>query len=119
MNGHRNVLNAFRRHRGEGLFLSSIVLGELEFGVAHSTKIQQNRIVLDNMIAGLMVIPFDGLEACVYGAMKAQLTKNGNTFGKLDMLIAAHALAQNLTLVTHNTREFSKVPGLRIVDWME
>jgi tRNA(fMet)-specific endonuclease VapC len=63
-------------------------------------------------------LPFDDASAEVYGRIRAQLGAQGNLIGPNDLLIASIALANNLTLVTHNTREFSRIPELRIEDWV-
>ena len=66
---------------------------------------------------GLEILDFDGDDARYTGEIRAMLAKLGNPIGPYDGLIAGQALARDLTLVTHNTRELSRVPGLRIEDW--
>ncbi len=72
---------------------------------------------LDQFITQLEIIPFEEHAACIYGGIRAHLEKAGMPIGSMDMLIAAHALSLGVPLVTNNTREFAKVPGLALFDW--
>ena len=98
--------------------ISAITLAELEFGVAKSSKPQQNNEALQSFVAPLEILPFDDRAACRYGEIRAHLEKKGQPIGSLDMLIAAHASSLALTLVTNNLREFKKVPGLTAESWV-
>ena len=97
--------------------ISSITLSELEFGVARSTRPQQNKLALAHFLAPLEILPFDDQAAAQYGPIRALLESNGTPIGPLDTLIASHALALDSTLVTNNIREFARVPKLVIEDW--
>lgn len=97
--------------------ISAITLAELEFGVAKSSRAQQNNEALQAFVAPLEILPFDDRAACRYGEIRAHLEKKGQPIGSLDMLIAAHASSLSLTLVTNNLREFKKVPGLTVEGW--
>jgi len=99
--------------------ISSITLSELEYGVEKSGRRDRNKIALANFIAPIGVIDYDDLAAAQYGKIRTSLEKNGMTIGALDMLIAAHALARDLILVTNNEREFKRVSGLTIENWFE
>jgi tRNA(fMet)-specific endonuclease VapC len=68
-------------------------------------------------LAPLTILPFDQQASWFYGDLRADLQKRGTPIGSLDTLIAAHALSQQSTLVTNNTREFALVPGLRLENW--
>ena len=105
-----------RRHRLSALGLSSIVVSELSWGVAKS-GLQKNVEALDAFLAAFQVAAYDQAAAFVYGRLRADLERRGTLIGPLDMLIAAHALSLDLTLVTNNEREFKRVPGLRIENW--
>jgi tRNA(fMet)-specific endonuclease VapC len=97
----------------EKLFLSSIVLHELWFGVAKSQRIARNAAILTEFIHGAYpTLEFSNGDAEVAGQIRAYLKAAGT-------LIAGQALARGLTLVTANTREFSRVNGLRLVDWTQ
>jgi tRNA(fMet)-specific endonuclease VapC len=98
--------------------LSSIALAELYAGIAKSDRSHENADALDRSLALLDIVPFDEPAAAVYGAIRARLERRGTTIGPLDMLIAAHAMSANVTLVTHNTREFERLADLRVEDWI-
>lgn len=97
--------------------VSSITLAELEYGVAKSSRPTQNREALLAFITPLEVCFFDDHAALHYGAIRAELERKGTLIGPMDMLIAAHARSLSLTLVTNNTREFKRVPELKLENW--
>ena len=113
-----SVLRRFMQYRPEDMCISSITMAELEYGVYNSSKPEQNRLALMTFLSGIEVVPFDAVAAMVYGSIRADLTKKGTLIGANDMLIAAHAKALGLTLVTNNTREFNRVEGLKIENWV-
>jgi tRNA(fMet)-specific endonuclease VapC len=98
--------------------ISVITLAELEYGVAKSSFIEKNRIALAKFIAPIEVLPFSDKATVFYGDIHAYLEKKGIIIGAFDLLIAAQALAENLILVTNNEREFNRVPGLVIENWV-
>ena len=98
--------------------ISTITLNELSFGAAKSTRQQQNLEALQEFLLPLEIAPYDDSCAFRYGPVRAAMESKARPIGSLDMLIAAHALSIDAVLVTHNTREFSQVPGLRLEDWM-
>jgi tRNA(fMet)-specific endonuclease VapC len=83
-----------------------------------SSKSDQNQIALSQFVAPLEILPYGDDAAQFYGSIRAYLEKQGTPLGSLDMLIAAHALSINGTLVTNNEKEFSRVPDLRIENWI-
>jgi tRNA(fMet)-specific endonuclease VapC len=97
--------------------VSSVTVAELQFGVQRSNYPQQNQLALNQFLVPLNILDFDYDAATAYGEVRAYLEAQGTPIGSLDTLIAAHALSRNLTLVTNNTREFSRVSGLLIEDW--
>jgi tRNA(fMet)-specific endonuclease VapC len=97
--------------------VSAITVAELEFGAAASQRQGDNLARLERFILEFEVWPFDRPAARRYGPLRADLKARGLPIGPLDCLIAAHALASDAFLVTNNTREFARVPGLRIADW--
>lgn len=111
-----DVLERFRKYRMGEVGLCSVVAAELAFGVAKSGSLR-NRQALEMFLAPLTILPFDQQASWVYGDLRADLQKRGTPIGSLDTLIAAHALSQQATLVTNNTREFAMVPGLRLENW--
>ena len=94
-----------------------IVLYELETGIAKSQQPQKRRKQLDALLAVTKLLPLDRAAARTSARLRATLEKAGTPLGPTDFLIAGIALAQDATLVTRNTREFSRVAGLRSVDW--
>ena len=113
---------ALKKLRGKSIGqvgISSVTLSELSFGAAASARPVQNLEALQEFLLPLEVAPYD--EACgfCYGIVRAGLEKKGRPIGSLDTLIAAHALVLDVILVTHNTREFSRVEGLRLEDWLK
>ena len=112
------VLSRFRRERLGEIGISTITAAELAFGVAKG-KSQRNRDALEMFMAPLEVLPFDACVIWRYGELRTELESRGQPIGALDTMIAAHALAANAILVTNNTREFSRVPGLRLENWAQ
>ena len=113
------ALRRFRQEMDGGLCISSVTLAELEFGVHNSSDPIRNGQALLRFLAPLSVLPFGPAAASEYGAIRAFLQKKGTPIGPLDMLIAAHARAEGLTLVTNNTGEFARVPELELENWAE
>jgi tRNA(fMet)-specific endonuclease VapC len=99
------------------LFLCSIVKAEMYFGADKSPRRQANLLLLEKLFSRFASLPFDDSCAEIYGRIRADLAARGQPIGPNDLLIAATALANDVTLVTHNTGEFSRVSGLRLEDW--
>ena len=97
--------------------VSSVTRAELLYGARRSARVAENLRVLAAFFAPLVSLPFDDACAEAYGAIRASLAAAGRPIGPNDLLIAATALAHDLTLVTHNVREFSRIPALKIEDW--
>ena len=97
--------------------ISSITLGELEYGVAKSRKPEQNKLALTRFLAPIEILQYDDMAAQQYGPLRARLETKGTPIGALDMLIAAHALSLKCRLVTNNEKEFRRVPGLQVENW--
>lgn len=113
----RSILERFNEHAVGDIGISVITLAELEYGVSKSSKPAKNKEALDQFVAPLDVVAFDRSATAVYGKLRTTLEKKGQSIGAMDLLIAAHALALNVRLVTHNVREFSRVPGLGVETW--
>jgi len=112
------VLARFRQERIGSVGISSVTAAELAFGVAKSGS-ARNREALEMFLAPLEILPFDDSVIWCYGDLRAGLERRGQAIGALDTMIAAHALASNTILVTNNTREFARVPELRLQNWAE
>jgi tRNA(fMet)-specific endonuclease VapC len=108
-----------KREPSGNIVICSVVLGELLYGAERSgTPYRVNNFLLvEQLRLRFASIPFDDSAAEEYGKVRAHLTNSGQLIGPNDMLIAAIALANGVTLVTHNTAEFSRVPGLLLEDW--
>ncbi|MFK7974411.1 MAG: PIN domain-containing protein [Rickettsiaceae bacterium] len=103
--------------KNSSLCISSIVLAELQYGVSNSKFKEQNQINVNQLICKLDVLDFSEKCAFYYGELRADLKKKGIIIGNNDLLIASHALAEELTLVTNNASEFNRVKGLKVIDW--
>jgi tRNA(fMet)-specific endonuclease VapC len=99
------------------VFLCDIVKFELYYGAYRSSRQQENLETLRVFFSEFVSLPFDGQAAAICGYIRSQLAERGTLIGAYDMQIAAIALANALTLVTHNVAEFSRVEGLNIEDW--
>ena len=102
----------------EQLCISSITLGELQYGAEKSARPTENGIRVQHFISRLQVLAFDGRAALHYGQLRAELERAGTPCGAYDMLIGAHARSEGLTIVTNNMREFTRMPGLRAENWV-
>ena len=102
----------------EALCISTITLGELCIGVEKSARRSQNLRAIEEFAARLEVMPFPAKAAAHFGQIRAELARLGTPCGAYDMLIAAHARSEGLTLVTNNIREFQRIPALRIDNWV-
>jgi tRNA(fMet)-specific endonuclease VapC len=112
------VLKRFNAYTVGEIGISWITLAELEFGVAKSQHVEKNQAALDEFILPLEIASFDRETARIYGRVRAALEKRGTPTGSLDTMIGAHALALGVTLATNNTKEFSRIKGLNIIDWL-
>lgn len=97
--------------------ISAITEGELLFGLAKKPDATQLKMLVHEFLIRIDVLPWDSVIAECYGKLRANMQRKGRILGNLDMLIAAHALALDLVLIT-NDRAFSQVEGLKIEDWM-
>lgn len=113
-----NVLDRLKDSRGKGLSISTITLAELEFGIANSDYKERNRIALMEFLAIINIKPFDESATREYGIVKKDLKDRNCLIGPLDMLIGAHAKSLDMVLVTNNVREFNRINGLQIEDWV-
>ena len=117
-----NIIIYIIKHRPEAVFrrfqelapsdfcISAVTMAEMEYGISKSSRPEQNRIAFD--------LPFDDAAAEEYGPIRAGLEKDGMPIGPNDLLIAAHAKSRDLILVTNNTREFDRVEGLTVENWV-
>ena len=117
INNKRNVRDRFITEYPSGISISAITEAELWFGIENSGTPERNAITLRSFLTTVEIIPFDTLAAAEYGRVRAKLKRAGTPIGDRNTLIASHAKALGLTLVTNNTKEFSHVEGLSLEDW--
>lgn len=117
--GHPDLhLRMSRALDREVAVVSALTRAEVRFGQSRMTPQDKRHRRIDLLLDQLPTLPWTQEAADVYGPLKLLLQQQGRPIGELDTLIAAHALAEGLTLVTHNTRHFERIPGLRLEDWM-
>ena len=109
---------AFLQHDGQ-MCISSITWGELVYGAERSSQPARNLADIEGLAARLETAPFDFKAATHFGQVRAELYAQGTPIGPYDMMIAGHARALGLVLVTNNLREFRRVPGLRVENWID
>lgn len=111
------VRDAFNRHHGQ-LCISSVTLMELIYGAEKSAAPERNLAVVEGFAARLEVLSYDANAAAHTGQLGAELAKAGTPIGPYGQMIAGHARSLGLILVSNNLREFERVPGLRLEDWV-
>jgi tRNA(fMet)-specific endonuclease VapC len=111
------IARRIRRHAPRDVGVSAVVLHELYYGAFKSRRLEQNVARVDALL--FPVVEFDQEDARQAGEIRALLASKGTPIGPYDVLIAGQARARELTLVTHNTTEFQRVPGLTVEDWSE
>jgi tRNA(fMet)-specific endonuclease VapC len=116
---HPQVLQKLRGKSVGQVGISSITLGELSYGAEKSSRSKEAHEALGDFLVALEVAGFDDAAAMTYGRVRASLAQKGQPIEPLDTLIGSHALEFDVVLVTHNTREFSRIDGLRVEDWTE
>ena len=111
------VREAFNRYHGQ-LAISTVTLMELIYGAEKSAAPERNLAIVEGFAARLDVLDYDIQGAAHTAQLRAELANTGTPIGPYDRMIAGHARARGLTLVTNNLREFQRVPGLRVEDWV-
>ena len=115
-NRPKEIRKTFKRN-ADYLSMSAVTLGELIYGAERSAQVTRNLQDIEGLAARMDVIPFDYHAATHFGQVCAELSKKGKPIGPYDSMIAGHARALGLILVTNNIREFKRVPGLRVENW--
>ena len=116
-NSSRALITRLHQSNPDEIFLCSVVRAELIYGAYHSAHAAENLRLLEKFFAPFVSLPFDDTCSEIYGRIRDILAKNGTLIGPNDLMIAATALAADLTLVTANMREFGRVVGLSIENW--
>lgn len=118
MRGRNQTLIArWQPYPASEICLCSVVISELLFGALRSAKVASQLLAVANFVLPYQSLPFDDTAADHHSRIRAELAQKGISIGPHDSQIAAIALANNLTVVTHNVSEFSRVPGLTVEDW--
>ena len=112
------VIQKFREIGVGNIGISSITVSELQYGACKSKQIKKSLKRLDEFLSPFEVLAYDENASNYYGKFRSNLEKQGNVIGPLDMLIAAHALSENLTLITNNEKEFNRVKALKVDNWV-
>jgi len=116
-NRPEQVRRAFNRHADQ-LCVSTVTLGELIYGAEKSQQPERNLAEVESFAARLQVLPFGADAAIHFGQIRAELARSGCAIGPYDLMIAGHARSRGLVLVANNVREFHRVPGLRLENWV-
>jgi len=113
------VLRKLEQYTVNEFAISSITHAELQYGIEKSANKKTNQDALDEFLLPLTILPFHGkrLVTC-YGEIRVSLESKGKTIGPLDMLIAAHALSLDLTVISNNIKEFARIPNLKCENWI-
>lgn len=112
------VLETFNKYAGT-LCISSITYAELCHGVEKSSLPEHNRRQVEDFVSRLEIVPYGDKAAAHYGDIRATLERQGKTIGVNDLHIAAHARSEGLVVVTNNLKEFTRVDGLRLENWLK
>ena len=113
----RKVLDKFHTLDIGNVCISSVTLAELEYGVEKSDYKERNKLALAGFLSSIDILPFSDKAAAEYGKIRANLERQGNIIGAYDLMIGAHALSENITLVTNNTKEFKRIKNLSLENW--
>jgi len=112
-----NVNANFKKYQQEPMSISVVSYGELVFGAQKSQQIQKNLQTVETIKNIFPIENIDSDVMDVFGELKAQLQKKGKSVDDMDLLIGSTAIANDMTLVTHNTKHFENMPGIKLEDW--
>ena len=119
MRGDPHLINKIKSYSPSDLSLSTVTLAEIYYGIEKSqAKKKERRLKIEHIKSELDIFPFNEQAAVKYGVIRAALEKRGKPISERDTQIASIALANNLCLVTHNKKEFSRISKLKIEDWV-
>ena len=119
MTGRLPAVAARFEELADRICISSITLAELHYGAEKSARQDENRLALEKFAGGMAVLPFSASAAAHFGQIRAHLERLGRPASSPDVLIGAHARSEGLVLVTNNRREFDRMPGLLVENWLE
>ena len=113
-----SVIKLFSKLKPGDVAISAITIAELYFGIAKSSKPNENTIALQEFLQPLVTLDFNSDDSVFYGQIRAELEAKGQMIGAMDLLIASIALSRGLTLVTNNEKEFSRIKNLKVENWI-
>ena len=113
------AIKHFLKMKTDSIGISCITVSELYYGVAKSSRPNENMVALEQFLLPLIDIDYNKKDAIAYGRIRAQLEKEGRMIGAMDLLIASQALSRNLILVTNNEKEFNRIKNLQIENWVK
>ncbi|MFC1582196.1 type II toxin-antitoxin system VapC family toxin [Planctomycetota bacterium] len=113
------VIQKLKRLHMDTIGISAITVSELEYGIEKSAHTEQNRIALLEFLVPFTILDYDQEASSEYGRIRTALEKKGKPIGAMDLLIAAHAKSKGLILVTNNEKEFKRVEGLQVENWVK
>lgn len=117
-NKPESVIKHFMKYKPQQIGISSIVLAEMMYGVYNSQQIERNLAAFRVLVDNLIVVDFDSKAASLYGQHKARLKKIGQLISDNDLLIGCHALALGVPLISNNIREYQRIEGLKLENWI-
>lgn len=117
-NKYPEVVTRLRKFGVDEIKISAVTVAELQYGIEKSQWPEKNRLALAKFLLPFDIIPFSDLDAEYYGRIRSDLEKKGMVIGPYDMMIAAQGKARGLTIVTNNVKEFNRVAGLGIENWV-
>jgi tRNA(fMet)-specific endonuclease VapC len=112
-----SLIEKLKKYYKKGIFISSLTLAELEYGVENSDHKEKNRLSLIEFLIIFEILNFEQKDTQSYGMIKSDLRKSGKMIGAIDALLAAQAISRNFIFITNNTKEFERIKNLRIEDW--
>lgn len=113
-----DVLKKLKNKSKKDIYISSITIAELEYGVSKSNFPEKNKIALIEFLSIFKILNFDDHDAVEFGIIKTDLERKGKIIGPMDLLLAAQSKSKKLILVTNNTKEFERIEGLSFENWV-
>ena len=111
------LIEKFKKNYNKGIFISSLTLAELEYGVENSEHIEKNRLSLIEFLTIFEILNFEQRDSKAFGIIKRDLRNSGKMIGAVDALLAAQSISRKLIFITNNTKEFERINNLKIEDW--
>jgi tRNA(fMet)-specific endonuclease VapC len=111
------LIEKFKKNYNKGIFISSLTLAELEYGVENSEHIEKNSLSLIEFLTIFEILNFEQRDTKAFGIIKRDLRNSGKMIGAIDALLAAQSISRKLIFITNNTKEFERINNLKIEDW--